>query len=170
MVLSEWVGDKSPFKGQLQGLFGELAPAERRLLAQIVETADLIELEGTVSFLLVPTTPKMIETMGTFGAEHGGLEFDFYDEAVHSRGAALARSKRSSLRARPRRNGYGRRSAKTAASPCGRTRPDTLEISFTLAMPWRRMERIGVGAQTAPIPVETRGLRRGEMGRYRPSC
>ncbi len=62
-----------------QRLIGDLAPAERKALAQIVETADLIEVEGASPFLLVPTTPKMIEALAAFGAELEDLEIDLHD-------------------------------------------------------------------------------------------
>ncbi len=47
---------------------GELAPAERKALAFIVQNADLIQVEGSEPFLLVPTIPAFLDILATVGA------------------------------------------------------------------------------------------------------
>ncbi len=47
---------------------GKLAPPERKALAQIVETADVL-LVGDRSWLLVPADARLLDTLTAFGAE-----------------------------------------------------------------------------------------------------
>ena len=47
---------------------GAAVMSERRALAQIVETADVLNVDGAV-FLLVPALPELIDTLAAFGAE-----------------------------------------------------------------------------------------------------
>ena len=58
----------------LSYLIGSLKPADRQALMHIVETADLIPVEGCEPYLLVPTTPQLLETLATFEAEAEDLE------------------------------------------------------------------------------------------------
>ena len=48
---------------------GQLAPDERRALDQIAETADLVEVEGCSPYLLIPTTPALLDILAALGAE-----------------------------------------------------------------------------------------------------
>ena len=59
---------------------GELAPAERKALTFIVQNADLIQVEGSEPFLLVPTIPAFLEALATVGAEAEERENDLEDE------------------------------------------------------------------------------------------
>lgn len=63
---------------ELAFLLGSLAPDERKALAAIVETADLIQVGGS-SFLLAPVTPAMLDTLAAFG-ECEERENDLEDE------------------------------------------------------------------------------------------
>ncbi len=48
---------------------GRLAPDERLALEQIAQTADLVEIEGCTPYLLIPTTPALLDVLAALGAE-----------------------------------------------------------------------------------------------------
>lgn len=58
---------------------GKLAPPERRALAWIVETADVLEVEDD-TFLLVPVDPLLLDILAAFGAEAEDREPCLEDE------------------------------------------------------------------------------------------
>lgn len=60
-------------------VIGTLAPPERRALAQIVETADLLEVDGS-TWLLVPADARLLDILATFGTEAEDRENDLCDE------------------------------------------------------------------------------------------
>ncbi len=64
---------------ELRWIIGKLAPAERKALAQIAETADLLPTEAG-DFLLVPADPKLLDTLAAVGAEAEDRELDLHDE------------------------------------------------------------------------------------------
>ena len=55
---------------------GELAPAERKALAFIVQHGDLIQVEGSEPYLLVPTIPAFLDILATVGAGRSWLAPD----------------------------------------------------------------------------------------------
>ncbi len=57
----------------------EVAPPERKALAQIVETADVL-LVGDRSWLLVPADARLLDTLAAFGAEAEDCEPFMEDE------------------------------------------------------------------------------------------
>ena len=58
---------------------GKLAPPERKALAQICETADLLTVDDR-PWLLVPADPRLLDTLAAFGAEAEDRENDLEDE------------------------------------------------------------------------------------------
>ena len=58
---------------------GALAPPEREAMAEIADTADLFTVTGR-SWLLVPASPWLIDTLAAFGAEAEDRENDLEDE------------------------------------------------------------------------------------------
>ena len=60
-------------------LIGKLAPPERKALAQICETADLLTVEQG-AWLLVPADARLLDTLAVFGAEAEDREMDLEDE------------------------------------------------------------------------------------------
>ncbi len=60
-------------------IIGKLAPAERKALAQIAETADLLPTEAG-DFLLVPADAKLLDTLAAVGAEAEDRELDLHDD------------------------------------------------------------------------------------------
>lgn len=54
-------------------------PAEKKALAQIVDTADLAMLNGA-TVLVVPATPALLDALAAFGAEIEDCERDYEDE------------------------------------------------------------------------------------------
>jgi hypothetical protein len=65
--------------GELSFLLGKLAPAERKAMAQIAETADLLVTE-VGAFLLVPADAKLLDSLAAFGAATADRENDLCDE------------------------------------------------------------------------------------------
>ncbi len=65
---------------ELDHLIGRLAPPERRALAQICETADVLTVEQR-AWLLVPADTQLLDTLAVFGAEAEDREMDLEDEA-----------------------------------------------------------------------------------------
>jgi hypothetical protein len=63
-------------EGELARSLGRLAPAERKALARVVETADLITV-GEREWLLVPAPGDLLDALAAFGAEHVDLEPDY---------------------------------------------------------------------------------------------
>ena len=63
----------------LRYCIGKLAPPERKALAQICETADLLTVDET-PWLLVPADPRLLNTLAVFGAEAKDRENDLEDE------------------------------------------------------------------------------------------
>ena len=63
----------------LRHLIGKLAPPERKALAQICETADLLTVDER-PWLLVPADPRLLDTLAVFGAEAEDRENDLEDE------------------------------------------------------------------------------------------
>ena len=59
---------------------GLLAPPERRAMAAITESADVLNLEDE-SWLLVPAPAWLLDTLAVFGAESEDREPSFEDEA-----------------------------------------------------------------------------------------
>ena len=64
---------------ELDHLIGKLAPPERKALAQICETADLLTVDER-PWLLVPADPKLLDTLAVFGAEAEDRENDLENE------------------------------------------------------------------------------------------
>jgi hypothetical protein len=60
-------------------LLGRLAPAERKALQQIVETADLVTVNGK-TWLLTPADPGLLDTLATIGTDGEDREGDLCDE------------------------------------------------------------------------------------------
>lgn len=48
----------------LNHIIGEAAPDERKALAQIVETSDIIRLEDGTELLVTPATPALVDRLG----------------------------------------------------------------------------------------------------------
>ncbi len=69
-------------EAELAFAIGKLAPPERKALAQIVETADVL-LVGDRSWLLVPADPRLLDTLAAFGAEAEDRE-PFMDDEVET--------------------------------------------------------------------------------------
>ena len=63
----------------LNHLIGKLAPPERKALAQICETADVLTVDDR-PWLLVPADPRLLDTLAVFGAEAEDRENDLEDE------------------------------------------------------------------------------------------
>ena len=61
---------------------GRLAPPERKALAQIVETADVLMVENR-SWLLVPADARLLDALAAFGAEAEDRE-PFMEDEVES--------------------------------------------------------------------------------------
>ena len=67
---------------ELLGMGLRLTPPEQRAMAQICQTADLLQTEvGT--FLLVPADPELITTLAAFDAQGEDRENDLEDEPEH---------------------------------------------------------------------------------------
>ena len=60
---------------ELDHLIGKLAPSERKALAQICETANLLTVDEE-PWLLVPADPRLLDTLAVFGAEAEDREND----------------------------------------------------------------------------------------------
>ena len=60
-------------------MLGGFAPPERLAMAAIAESADLFTVAGR-SWLLVPASPWLIDTLAAFGAEAEDGESDVEDE------------------------------------------------------------------------------------------
>ena len=58
---------------------GALAPPEREAMAEIADTADLFTVAGR-SWLLVPASPWLLDTLAAFGAKAEDRENDLDDE------------------------------------------------------------------------------------------
>lgn len=65
---------------KLSRLIGRLAPPERRALAQIAETADLLIIEGR-PWLLIQATDRLVDALAAFGAELEDREPTDLDDA-----------------------------------------------------------------------------------------
>ena len=65
---------------ELSWAVGALKPDERKALDFIAEHADLIPVEHGEPFLLVPTTPDLLDILATVGAEADDRENDLEDE------------------------------------------------------------------------------------------
>ncbi|MBI1182122.1 MAG: hypothetical protein GC201_16380 [Alphaproteobacteria bacterium] len=63
----------------LNWILGEAAPDERKALAQIVETSDLIRLQDGTELLVIPTTPALLDRLAAFQAEGEDREWDHED-------------------------------------------------------------------------------------------
>ncbi len=64
---------------ELNHVVGDLAPRERKALAHICETADLLTVDEE-PWLLVPADPRLLDTLAVFGAEAEDREMDLEDE------------------------------------------------------------------------------------------
>ena len=71
------------WEAELSWAVGALKPDERRALDFIAEHADLIPVEYGEPFLLVPTTPTLLDILATVGAEAMDRENDLEDEFEH---------------------------------------------------------------------------------------
>lgn len=67
-------------------MLGGLAPRERKAMAAIAESADLLTIEDK-SWLLVPAPPWLIDTLAVFGAECEDREPGLDDEPETDLGA-----------------------------------------------------------------------------------
>lgn len=65
---------------ELAYALGALAPPERRAMATIAESADLLTVEDK-SWLLVPASPWLLDVLSMFGAEAEDREPGLDDEA-----------------------------------------------------------------------------------------
>ena len=65
---------------ELAFALGALAPPERRAMAEIADTADLFTVDDK-SWLLVPASPQLLDTLAAFGAEAEDREPGLDDEA-----------------------------------------------------------------------------------------
>lgn len=63
----------------LSHVIGKLAPSERKAMARICDTADLLMVEDKL-WLLVPADTRLIDTLAAFGAEAEDRENDLEDE------------------------------------------------------------------------------------------
>ena len=64
---------------QLLGMSLRLTPPEQRAMAQVCQTADLLQTEAG-AFLLVPCDAKLIDTLAAFDAQGEDRENDLEDE------------------------------------------------------------------------------------------
>lgn len=67
---------------QLLGMSLRLTPPEQRAMAQICQTADLLQTEAG-AFLLVPCDAKLLDTLAAFDAQGEDRENDLEDEPDH---------------------------------------------------------------------------------------
>ncbi len=65
-------------------LAGELGPAERRAMREIVERGDLAEVNGE-QFIVAPVSPETIDALAAFEAEGEDRENDLCDEPSEDR-------------------------------------------------------------------------------------
>ena len=65
---------------ELSWLAGELGPPERLALRHIVETADLLDVGDSGTWLLVPTTTALLDALAAFEVEGEDRENDIEDE------------------------------------------------------------------------------------------
>ena len=63
----------------LAHMLGDLAPDERKAMAEIADTADVLDVEGQ-AWLLVPASPWLLDTLAAFGAEAEDREPCLEDE------------------------------------------------------------------------------------------
>src|SRR5260221_6784676 len=68
-----------PEDAGLAHLLGDLAPAERKTLAEIVESADVLMVDGK-PWLLVKATAGLLDRLAAFQAGGEDLEPDLHDE------------------------------------------------------------------------------------------
>lgn len=61
-------------------IIGNAAPDERKALAQIVETSDMIRLDDGREFLLTPATPALVDRLAAFNAEGEDREWQEEDD------------------------------------------------------------------------------------------
>lgn len=62
-------------------LLGGLMPEERKAMAHICENASILDVEGVEhTYLIVPVTPKVLDTLATFGADGEDREIEHDDE------------------------------------------------------------------------------------------
>ena len=71
----------------LAHMLGDLAPVERKAMAEIADTADLLDVEGR-AWLLIPASPWLLDTLAAFGAEAEDREPCLEDEPSDDREAA----------------------------------------------------------------------------------
>ena len=63
----------------LAHMLGDLAPDERKAMAEIADTADVLVVEGR-AWLLVPASPWLIDVLAALGAEAEDREPGLEDE------------------------------------------------------------------------------------------
>jgi hypothetical protein len=61
-------------------VLGGLAPTDRRALCAIVETVELLSVEGGPDLLVMPATAELIDTLAAFTSEAEDRENDLEDE------------------------------------------------------------------------------------------
>ena len=61
----------------------DLTPVERQALEFIIENADLIDVGGSVGFLLIQAPPELLDILACVGAEAEDRENDLEDEEEH---------------------------------------------------------------------------------------
>ena len=44
-------------------------PPERRVLNKVAETADIVEVDGKAAYLLIPSTPELLDDLAVVGAQ-----------------------------------------------------------------------------------------------------
>ena len=67
-------------EGDLAFIIGHAAPDDRKALAQIVETSDMIRLDDGREFLLTPATPALVDRLAAFNAEAEDREWQEEDD------------------------------------------------------------------------------------------
>ena len=50
------------------------SPAERRVLNKVAETADIVEVDGEAAYLLIPSTPELLDDLAEVGAQFTDLD------------------------------------------------------------------------------------------------
>ena len=61
-------------------------PPERRVLNRIADTADIVEVAGKAAYLLIPSTPELLDDLAVVGAQFTDLDEHEDIEAVNEDG------------------------------------------------------------------------------------
>ena len=86
MLLPKPVRDRTPYipvlpSDELSWLLGGLMPEERQAMAHICENASILDVEGVKhTYLIVPVTPQVLDTLAAFGAGGEDREIEHDDE------------------------------------------------------------------------------------------